>query len=159
VALALPAPAQQPLALITGMTQPTTPFHAHLEAWQAMTHLRGKYLYQAVVSIMEFAKAVPCCLETLDSSTVQGWIDNQLRPTDSNKPALPTTVRRKLTAIRSYWSWMQDNGKVDQERHRSQPSVRDHHRSRTLEAQPKAFDVIDMPRLWQQAEADRDLYA
>jgi hypothetical protein len=39
VALALPAPAQQPLALITGMTQPTTPFHALLEEWQAKTHL------------------------------------------------------------------------------------------------------------------------
>jgi hypothetical protein len=126
VALALPAPAQQPLALITGVTHPTTPFHAHLEAWQAKTHLRGKNLYQAVVIIKAFAKPVPCSPETLDSSMVQVWIDNQMRPTDGSKPALPTTIRRKLTAIRGYLPWMQDNRKVDQERHPfTNRSVRD----------------------------------
>ena len=61
------------------MTQPTTPFHAHLDAWQAK-HRVAKNLYQAVVIVKEFAKAVPCCLETLDSSMVQGWIEQPVTP-------------------------------------------------------------------------------
>jgi integrase len=56
---------------------------------------------------------------------------------------------------------MQDNRKVDQEWHPfTNRSVRDHRTARErLEAQPKAFDAIDVPRLWQHAEADRDLYS
>ncbi len=44
VALALPVPARQPLALISGMVQPSTRFLSHLDDWKAKTHLRGKYL-------------------------------------------------------------------------------------------------------------------
>ncbi len=58
---------------------------------------------------------------------------------------------------------MQDNDKADRERNPfTGRSIRDHRNAlERIEAQPKAFDVTDVPRLWRQAEADadRDLFA
>lgn len=89
--------------------------------------------------------------------------DGQLRPTDGSKAVLPDTVRKKLTGLKSYWAWMQDNDLADKERHQfTKRPIRDHRIARErMEAQPKAFDVADVPRLCQQAEADadRDLFA
>jgi hypothetical protein len=102
-------------------------------------------------------------LETLAGGMVQKWIDGQLRPTDGSKAALPDTVRKKLTGLKSYWAWMQDNDLADKERHPfTKRPIRDHRTARErMDAKPKAFDVADLPRLWKQAEADgdRDLFA
>ena len=164
--LALPAPArqqaQQALAIANGTDRIPTPFLAHLEIWKARTHLRGKSLHAAVAAVEEFAEAVPCYLETLTGGMVQKWIDDQLRPTDRSKPSLPSTVRKKVSGCRSYWTCdagQRQGGQGAASVYQAcdpRPSVPARERK---EAEPLPFEVIDVPRLWQQAEGDTDLYA
>jgi integrase len=161
--LALPAPAQarQTLALVDGTAKPVTPFLAHLATWKERTHLKGKYLDQAVSSIEAFAKAVPCHLETLTGPMVQGWVERLLKPTDCSKPLLASSVQKMLKGPRSYWTWMADNGLADADRHpfndRTVRDRRDVYEQKEAERQP--FTPAEVVSLEAQAGNDRDLFA
>lgn len=156
-----PVQARQTLALIDGTAQAVTPFTAHLAAWQAKTHLRGRYLHAAIASIEKFAAEVPCNLETLTGGMVQGWVEGLLKPADGSKGLLPSSVQKMLKGPRAYWTWMAANGHVDTDRKPfNEREVRDHRTARERkEAEVQSFTVPDVRRLFAQAADDRDLFA
>jgi integrase len=85
-------------------------FLAHFEEWQDKTHLKGKTLDQAVSDIKQFAASVSESLGSLSGRDVQAWIEDLLNDVGA------TTVRRKVSALKSYWGWMQAHEHVSQDR-------------------------------------------
>jgi site-specific recombinase XerD len=101
----LPADARAAFDQIIGQK---TSFLHHFEVWQSATHLKGKTLDQAVSDIKRFAAAHPDAMtDTITGGKVQKWIGSLLRPTAPAKALSPSTVKRVLSGIRSYWEWMQ----------------------------------------------------
>jgi len=147
--------------LIDGTAPVATPFLTHLPAWQARTHLKGKYLDEAIGVIKAFAKAVPCDIETLTSAAVQAWIETRLKPTGGSRPVLPSSVAKWLKYLRSYFKWMQGLGMADAERTPfNNRAMHDHRDARERnDAKVKPFEVADVPRLLTQAQDDTELVA
>ena len=85
------------------------PFLTHFDEWQKATHLKAKTLDQAVSDVRQFDQVVGANLN-LSGGVVQEWIDGQLKTISA------VTVRRKLSAIRSYWTWMQSREFVGKDR-------------------------------------------
>ena len=73
-------------------------FLANFDEWKKKTHLKGKTLDQAASDIKQFAEAVSKPLEALSGGDVQKWIEDLLESVSA------VTVRRKLSAVRSYTS-------------------------------------------------------
>jgi integrase len=97
---AIPEPAQ--------VANTATPFLAHFETWKLKTHLKGKSRDQAASDVKAFGATVPETLEKLSGKHVQGWIESQT--------VSAVTVRRKLSALKSYWSWLKVNEHVATDR-------------------------------------------
>jgi len=89
---------------------PDAAFLAHFEDWQSKTHLKEKTLDQAVSDIKQFATAVAQPLQALTGAHVQAWIEDLLNEVGA------ATVRRKVSALKSYWGWMQAHEYVSQDR-------------------------------------------
>jgi integrase len=87
-----------------------TDFLEHFDDWQEKTHLNGKTLDQAVSDIKQFSTSVTETLGSLSGRNVQAWIEEQLNSVGA------ATVRRKVSALRSYWGWMQAHEYVSQDR-------------------------------------------
>jgi hypothetical protein len=77
-----------------------TPFLLFFDEWKEGTHLKGKSRDQAASDIKQFGEAVSSTLEGLSGRAVQTWIEGQLKSVSA------VTVRRKLSALKSYWQWL-----------------------------------------------------
>ena len=87
-----------------------TEFLQHLKEWQDKTHLKGKTLDQAISDIKQFSAAVSETLESLSGRHVQDWIEKLLETVSAD------TVRRKLSALKSYWGWLQAHEYISPDR-------------------------------------------
>jgi integrase len=152
--LSTPAKAAAALDQITGRA---TPFLTHVPAWKAATHLKGKTKDAAIQAVVLFAKAVSQPLETLSSKHVKAWVDGLLRPANGT-PKDPATVKRYLWGCNSYWSWMKGHELVPES---SSPFSRQKVQGSKTKAEKEEekrqrFEPLDVPKLWEAAEANGD---
>ena len=151
---AMPASATTAFEQIMGYA---TPILAHLDAWKAATHLKGKTLDQVISDINQFAKAVDQPLERLSGKHVQGWIEGLLNPKSGNTVAA-VTVRRKLTALRTYWVWLHSHELVSSDQHPFTGRKVNEHKTAVEKAEELRlrFEPADVVWLWREAEAKGD---
>jgi integrase len=94
-------------------------------------------------------------LGSLTGGHVQKWIETLLETVSA------TTVRRKLSALRSYWEWMQSHEIIPPNRNPFEGrSVKDS-RTKVEKALDKRqrFETADVLRLFEAAQKDNPLYA
>ena len=132
-----------------------TDFLTHFKDWQSKTHLKDKTLDQAVSDIKQFAAAVSQPLEALTGAHIQGWIETQLETISA------ATVRRKLSAVRSYWDWLQSHEIVSADRAPFTGRKVQDRRTKVERALDKRqrFELSEVVRLITAAEDDKPLQA
>jgi integrase len=139
-------------AIVNQIAGKATTFLAHLKQWKENTHIKGDTLKTYEADIRQFADAVKQPVETLDRHHVKTWTD------DLAKTLTAETVRRKLIAVRCYWTWLDEKGLTPKN---SAPfaghRIRDR-RSGAERAEDKRqrFPIATVPKLWQAAEAEDD---
>jgi integrase len=148
--IAVPGPGQSPRKAMEG----DEPFLSHFDEWQSRTHLKDKTLDQAVSDIKSFAGSVPESLAILSGRHVQGWIETSL------ETVLPGTVRRKLSALRSYWQWLQSHEIVSPDRKPFEGRRIQDRRTKVEQELDKRqrFEPDDVVRLWEAAAGDKPLH-
>ena len=104
------SPARMAAQITDPVSASDVAFLAHFEEWQERTHLKGKSLDQAVSDIRQFSAAVSGNLSSALGRNVQAWIEELLNDVGA------ATVRRKVSALKSYWEWMQAHEYVSQDR-------------------------------------------
>lgn len=107
--------------------------------------------------IKRFGGAHPDAMtDSITGGQVQKWIETLLR---SEKPVSPTTVKRYLSGIRSYWDWMQDNDHISKD-HKpfSDRTIKGSKtKAEKREDERDRWEPHELVALWQAAEQKGDL--
>jgi site-specific recombinase XerC len=126
---------------------------AYLEKWKPDAGLKPRPLDQATSSIKQFDKAVAKPIEQIESKDVQRWIDGLINAT-AETGLHSKTVNRKLGEIRNYWSWLQSQQIVPDDRNpfAGRRVVNPASRRKGKEALRQRFRAEDVVRCWRAAE-------
>lgn len=100
-------------AAVAAFAEVRTPLAAHIEGFEQdhRASLHRKTLYQYVLDIRKFAARRDACLETVTAGDVQAFIDARSKEADVR------TIRRQVTALRTYWDWLAAKDTTLQGRH------------------------------------------
>ena len=134
-----------------------TPFPHYLDEWKPHAGLKPRPLDQAVSTIKEFAAAVQQPIERLEAKHVQSWVNGLINP-DGAAGLSAVTVRRKLSELRNYWTYLQSKQVVPEDklpfwRRRVKDPASRH---KTKEERRQRFRSEDVVRLWEEAERRGD---
>jgi integrase len=132
-----------------------TPILAYLDRWKAAAHRRGKTLDQMISDVRQFAAACSEPLEAISERHVTKWVEGRLRTSTAK------TVRRKLTALRQYWLYLQGHEIVSRDRKPfTAIAVKDHRTEvERTETERVRFEPHDLVRVWEKARDDPMLFA
>jgi integrase len=135
--------------------QTDTPFLFHFDEWKKRTNLKGKTLDQAASDIKQFSTAVSKPLEGLSGGDVQTWIEGL------SETVSAVTVRRKLSALKSYWRWLQSHEHVSPDNRPFDGRTVNDRRTKVERAIDKRqrFEPSDIPKLIQASADDPSLQA
>ena len=144
VRLALASP-----TIIDQITGHATPFLTHFKRWKEATHIKGDTLKMYVSDIEQFAATVDAPIEQLSRRHLKQW-EESLRG-----KVTAETIRRKMTSVRAYWTWMDEHQLVPEG---SQPfasvKIRDkRNKAERAEAKRQRWPVVIVPELWHAAGA------
>ncbi len=144
------------------ITGHATPLLTYLDRWKPDAGLKPRPLDQATSSIKQFDKAVGKPIERIEAKDVQRWIDT-LIDANSETGLNSKTVNRKLAEIRNYWSWLQSQQVVSDDRNpfAGRRVIDPASRRKGKEELRQRFRSEDIVRFWTAAEdrGDRPLAA
>ncbi len=143
----LPQSAQTPNAT-------ATPFLSALDAWKSQAAMKPRQVAAYISDISAFAERYPdMMIESIEQTHAQQWIKNLTYSNLSGK-----TIVRKLSSLRRYWRYMQEQALVPHDRNPfREVRVPKQKSARRMEGGWEPFDPKDVAALWHEAKRRDDI--